>query len=208
MGLLLMGCGGTEAAHFPTASSLPDDERRPDGIAVDLTSAPPSASDSASSNDSIVTLRTPLSSNAAQETVRQFFEAITAEDISQMSRVVQSSAIAQDMRVKQRNTRTHGVTALWRQRFRKREYQLLSSRVVYREGDVMTYRGAELDSLPLEVRYLPNTEPSHPTDLVLHVPIATHTIKNERLLGDDLFFWLRRVDDRYVIYRMAEDIPF
>ena len=73
-----------------------------------------------------------------------------------------------------------------------------------------TFRGEELEALPLNVRYLPavRAEPAQPTDLVLQVPITTHTIKNERLLGDELFFWLRRDGSRYVIYRMAEAIPF
>src|SRR6185503_3292684 len=100
--------------------------------------------------------------------------------------------------------RVFDAAAVWRQRFMKQEFQELASELVYREGDVITYHGDQIESLPLAVRYLVPTVQPLPTDLVLEVPIATTSIKNERLLGDELFFWLRREGDRYVIYRMAE----
>ena len=31
--------------------------------------------------------------------------------------------------------------------------------------------------------------------------------KADRIFGESLTFWLRRDEDRYVIYRIAEDVP-
>lgn len=211
--VLATGCGA--GAEFPTASELPDEPRRPDGIAVDLSSEPPASRDRADSRDALVTLRTPLSTDVALLAVRQFFEAIVNEDMPSLEKLVVPEALLQDTRVRPTGAgvpaqgATHGVTSLWRERFNKHEFTGLSPRLLYREGDITTYRKDQLDTLPIAVRYLgPSRAVVDTTDLVLHVPIVTHTVKNERLLGDELFFWLRRDGDSYVIYRMAEDLPF
>jgi hypothetical protein len=206
-------CGGR--GGFPTASELPGDERRPDGIAVDLSSDPPPWRDRAESGDHIVTLRTPLSSGAALETVRSFFDALVNEDASALDKLAVSNAVVEDTRARRAPpggpsaAATHTLTSLWRERFRKHEFQGLSGGLLFREADITTYRKQQLDALPIAVRYLgPARDAVEPTDLVLHVPIVTHSVKNERLLGDHMFFWLRRDEERFVIYRMAEDLPF
>lgn len=209
-GACALGCDPLGSADFPTASKLPDDERRPDGIAVDLASDPPATQDRADSQDELVALRAPLGVDAAHETLRMFFDAMVGEDIAAISGVTDPNAQVQDLRVigtASPSPTNHGLSTLWRQRFRKREYQRLASQLLYREADVTTYRSADLDALPINVRYLPEITPPEPTDVVMRVPITSHTLNNERLLGDELFFWLRREGSRYVIYRMAEDIP-
>ena len=52
-------CTRTVAAEFSTASTLPDKDPRPDGIAIDLSSEPPAARDQATVREEIVTLRAP-----------------------------------------------------------------------------------------------------------------------------------------------------
>ncbi len=208
--LLTTACGPLGSADFPTQSALPDEERRPDGIAVDLASDPPPTRDRAESADELVALRAPLGVDAAHETLRVFFEAMVSEDIAAMSAVLEANAQVQDLRVigtALPAPTSHGIANLWRQRFRKREYQRFASQLLYREADVITYRSGDLDALPVNVRYLPEIAAPEATDVVLRVPIITHTLNNERMLGDELFFWLRRDGSRYVIYRMAEDIP-
>ena len=155
----------------------------------------------------MVTLQAPLSVEAAHDTVSRFFDAVTREDITAMSAIVRFSAIVQDTGGGS-GPRSHAALTLWRQRFAKREHQPLASRTVYRRGDVTTFRGESLDSLPLEVRHLDPMDATAPSDVVLRVPISTTAIQNERLFGDELFFWLRREGDHYQIYRMAEDIPY
>ncbi len=207
-GTELAACTEQTPAQFPTASELPDDERRPAGIAVDLTSDPPPFRDRAESDEDIVTLRTPLGTKLALRTVRLFFDAMVGEDVSAMSMLIRSNAINEDTRTGS-TRRSHSITNMWRERFRKREYQKLAARLIYREADVTTYRSDQLGALPLAVRLRTSTTPhDHANDLVLRVPIITHTVKNERLLGNELFFWLERRGDSFVIARTAETVPF
>ena len=184
-----------------------DEERRAAGIAVDLTSPPPVSQDRAETKETIVALRAPLGLEAAHEAVGHFFDAVVAEDISALSALVKDETQVQDTRASP-NTKSHPAAALWRQRFQKREYQAMAGQLVYRNADVGTYRGDQLDALPLAVRYLGSNDEVQPNDLVLHVPIITHSLRSERLFGDDIFFWLRREGSRYVIYQMAEEVPF
>ena len=201
------GCDRRNAAEFPTRSAHEDEERRAAGIAVDLTSPPPPSQDRAATQDTIVALRAPLGLEAAHDTVGHFFEAVVAEDISALSDLVQNETQVQDTRSSP-SAKVHPATTLWRQRFQKREYQAMAGQLVYRNADVGTYRGDQIEELPLAIRYLSSNDDVRPNDLVLHVPIITHSLRSERLFGDDIFFWLRRRGSRYVIYRMAEEVPF
>jgi len=210
VGLLVAGplaCQPTGATSFPTQSQHDDDERRAAGIAVDLASPPPPSRDRADSGDPIVALRAPLGLAAAHETIRHFFDAVYAEDIAAMSELLAPEAQVQDTRSGP-NAKAHPATTLWRQRFQKRDYPALSGQLVYRDIDVGTYRGDQLDALPLAVRYLSANDEVRANDLVLHVPIITHSLRSERFFGDEIFFWLQRRGSRYVIYRMAERVPF
>ncbi len=202
------GCKHTVPAEFTTSTKLPDADRRPDGIAIDLSSEPPEARDQATSVEEIVTLRTPLPVGAAHRAVRQLFEAVIREDVGAMSQVMSSATMVQDIRTGKKNLRAHSATSHWRQRFRKREYQKLSTKLVYRQADVETYRSDHTASLPVNVRHLSRNNAIGETDLVLRVPIVTHSIRNERLLGDEIFLWLRREGTRYIVYHIAEPLPF
>lgn len=204
---LLVGCTTSEPARFPTRSQLPDAERRAAGIAVDLSSAPPPARDQADTHQAVVALRAPLGLGAALDVVGEFFEAVHAEDMAALSDLVRPKTQVEDTRVGS-STKSHVATNLWRHRFQKRDYPSLTGQLVYRRGDISTFRGDQLEALPLNVRYLADGEDVLPNDLVLQVPIITHTVANERLFGDELFFWLRRRGSRYVIFRMAEEVPF
>ncbi|HHH29855.1 MAG TPA: hypothetical protein ENK57_16125 [Polyangiaceae bacterium] len=204
---LLTGCDRRGAGEFPTRSAHADDDRRAAGIAVDLTSPPPTPRDRAETKEAIVALRTPLGLEAAHETVDRFFDAVFSEDIAALAELVQDETQVQDTRANA-SAKAHPAASLWRQRFQKREYQALAGALVYRATDVATYRGDQTDELPLDVRYLSSGDDVLPNDVVLHVPIITHSLRSERLFGDDIFFWLRRRGSRYVIYRMAEEVPF
>lgn len=203
---VLAACDTHVPATFPTAAQHPEGERQPDGIAVDLTSEPPAATIEARSEDKVVTLQTPLSIDVAMATVRAFFLSMEAEDIGEMAKVVESGALLHDLSVGAARP-IHNVTALWRQRFGTHDFQQLSTRLLYREGDITVFRGPQLEVLPVAVRYLSPSVAAEPTDVVLRVPVVTHTIDSRRVLGDEVFFWLRRTDDTFTIYRMAEDVP-
>jgi hypothetical protein len=202
-------CGGPGAADFPTATELPDDDRRPDAIAVDLPSEPPPSQDQAQADQHIVALRTPLGMQAARDTVQAFFRAVVQEDMSALSKLLRSGTMVQTARAGAGPTKEQEALSWWRQRFRKHEYDKLAARVLYRDGDIETFRSDRFGALPVAVRRpAPASRSSVPqTDLVLRIPIVTHSIRSERLLGDELFLWLERVDDRYVITHMAEPGP-
>lgn len=203
---LLFACETQVPATFPTASAHPDDERRPDGIAVDLTSEPPVGKIEADTAEKVVTLETPLGVDVALRSVRGFFDAVETEDIGAMMRVVHASALLHDTSVGT-NRPIHSVTSLWRQRFRKHDFFKLASRLVYREGDVVTYRADSMHLLPITLRDATSGHHTGPTDVVLAVTIVSHSVKSQRVLGDALYFWLRPSGDGYEIYRIAEDVP-
>ena len=46
------------------------------------------------------------------------------------------------------------------------------------------------------------------TDLLLRVPIVTGSVRSEQLFGREIYLWLRRSSDRYVIYHLVEPYPF
>lgn len=206
-------CGGVTAPRFPTASKLPDDDRQPDAIAVDLPSSPPPTRDATSAEQGIVALRSPLGVTAARDTVGAFFRAVVHEDMTELSSIVRSGATVEDARAgaaRSHSTQEREALSWWRERFRKHEFEALSAHLVYRPSEIETYRTDQLEALPVRVRHSPQSGPDalQPSDIILRVPIITHSVSSERLLGDELFFWLRRVEDRYVIVHMAEPAPF
>jgi hypothetical protein len=216
MGLsLLVSCAAQSAPSFPTAPSLPTAERRPDAIAVDFLTESPRARDRGEVSDAVVTLRTPLGIDAAYTTVRRFFRAVVQEDTAALGLLLIPQAVTQDLGTlgpskPNQPARAREAVNFWSQRFRQHEYQQLAAHVIYREPDIETYRVAQLQALPAFLRQGlgPSSSTMAETDLVLRVPIVTSGIRSERLLGTELYFWLRRVDDRYLITYLAEPFPF
>jgi hypothetical protein len=206
LAVALCSCAGSSGAKFPAATKLPSDERKPDGVAVDLMSDPPPHEASAATDEAVVTLRTPLGSEAALTSLREFFQAVLREDLFAVSQMLAPGALVSDPRGAA-HARFHSLSDAWRQRFAKFDYSLLSGRVVYRDSDVRVYRAGDVGALPYDLRAAMAGEVLQQGDLVLRVPVVNHTIKNERLLGREMTFWLRREDSRFLIYRMAEEVP-
>ncbi len=207
------GCGSS-AAVFPTAGELPDEERRPDGVAVDRLGRAPAAQDRATTDDGVVSLRAPLGLDVAHRAIRQFFSAVARESTAALAETLRSGAMVQDTRPgrpgQAASTELRPVLGWWQERFRKVDYGLLVGRSAYREADIQTYRAAQLDALPASLRHSLRhvPEPFRGTDLLLRVPILTPTVGAERLLGREMAFWLRPQGDRFVIYHIAEPFPF
>jgi ketosteroid isomerase-like protein len=207
------GCSGSGAEAFRTAAALPSAGRRPDAVAVDLPTEPPATRERAEAADGAVTLRTPLGVEAARATVRTFFRAIAQEDLNALGAVLSPQAMVQDLSGGAAGVagpgRTREAINFWGQRFRQHEYGLLASQVIYRDADVETYRAGEADALPNAVRQAASTALGTLAegDLVLRVPVVTHSIGSERLLGTELCFWLRRSGDHYLIIHLAEPFP-
>jgi hypothetical protein len=205
----LCGCaGGADigAVNEPRLDGADRLERRPSGVAVDLSAEPTRVDDRASADDGTVSLRAPLSKRVAYATVQAYFDAIVREDLPGLLVLVREGAQVEDTGAS--GTRTvHPIATMWRERFNKRDHHELAQALVYREADIVTFRSEEIDGLPVAVRFALPFSDMEPGDLVLQVPIVTPMVRSERYLGSEMYFWLRREEGRYLIVRIAEDLP-
>jgi hypothetical protein len=200
--LALTGCAAQPDKGFVTASELPTERRRPDGVAVDPTSAPPRAKDVANTGDALVTLRAPVGLEKALTTVRLFFQAIVAEDSDALGAVLTRDAL---------NTNpsmggpmgSPSASLFWAHRFRRLDYTKLAGEVIYRENELDVYRAD--DELTLSPHPAVRADALNAGDVVIRVPIATPRAGLDRLMGDDILVWLRRTGNEYKIYRLLED---
>ncbi|MBI4702362.1 MAG: hypothetical protein HY744_14665 [Deltaproteobacteria bacterium] len=206
----LGACAAAEPAGLATATALPSGHVRPAAVAIDPTSRPPAPRERAQAADAVVTLRTPLGTDAARATVRRFFQAVLREDLAALTETLAPRAMVADLRPAGGGAE-RGAASWWRQRFQKHDYPQLAAGLPYREADVETYRGAELEALAPELRRAAEHAGGARREsdiVVLRVPVTAHSIGSERLLGDELYFWLERQDDRYRIYHIDEPFPF
>ena len=186
---------------FPTASSIDDARRHPDGVAVDPTGEPPRPREHAKASDRLVALRTPLGADRAVDTVSELFRKIVIEDSEGLEALFTREATT--------STGNPGVTATplavlwWQQRFRRLDYTRLAGEPIFREAELEIYRADdEVDALPHPAIRL---DALGETDVVIRLPILTSHAGADRLFGDEMIFWLRREGDHYKIYRIIED---
>lgn len=202
IGSSLLGCGFGGTAAFPAASELPNERRRPDGVAIDPASVPPQPANQADARDSVVTLRTPLGVGLALDVVAEFFKRIIAEDSEALGELLTRDALAI-------HTGSGGsgqppnAGLWWEQRFRRLEYGKLAGEPVYRESELQIYRAEDVLATPQHPAIQPETLDDQ--DIVIRVPIMTARIAADRLLGDEIVVWLRRDGPRFKIYRLLED---
>lgn len=200
----LCGCGAQQDKAFVTASDLPEERRRPDGVAVDPTSTPPRATDVAATTDGLVTLRTPVGLEQAFNTVQRFFQAIVAEDPDLLGTVLTRDALNTNPSLASGGPMNSPSASLfWAHRFRRLDYSKLAGEVVYHENDLDVYR--EGDELTLSPHPAVRADALSAGDVVIRVPITTSRVGTERLLGDEILIWLRRTGSEYKIYRLLED---
>ncbi|MEM9695321.1 MAG: hypothetical protein AAGA56_22450 [Myxococcota bacterium] len=205
--LTTSGCAAGAGPNLPSevaAEENDDEPRRPDGVAIDRVSPPPSSRSTGAVVDAVLSLRTPLGMDAARTTIERFFQAVLEEDRASLSAIMSPNARAYDLNRGGRG-RYQGANALWSTRFRKHEFSELAQRVVYRWTEVYTYRRGH--ALPPELTSLDQRLAS-PESLVLQIPIHSRTNSlGERLLGPAIFFWLERKGDRYQLVQFAEKVP-
>jgi hypothetical protein len=198
----LAGCGTVSAASFPTAPELPSDRRRPDGVALDPTSAPPPAADRAAVEDGLVTLRTPLGIHLAVGAVAELFKRIVVEDSEGLG-----ALLTRDALVLTGGNGSQGqapkADLWWEQRFRRLDYGKLAGELVYRESEIEIYRASDVLEAPPHPAI--QTDTLDDNDVLIRVPIITARIGADRLLGDEIIVWLRREGPRFKIYRLLED---
>lgn len=178
--------------------------RRPDGVAIDLVSAPPPARDRAESADGLVTLRTPLGVDRALVTIEELFRGIVREDGEAVEALFTRDALAITSTASGVGPGGMPQAALfWQQRFRRLDYTKLAGEPVYREAELEIYRGE--DALEAPPHPAIRTDALNDNDVVIRLPILTPRVGTERLFGEEMIVWLRRDGERYRIYRILED---
>ena len=181
-----------------TASSLPDEPRKAPGVAVDPAPELPPAAGAADTEDGVVVLKAPADPEAAREVVRSFFRAVSHGSYSEFEDVVPDEAwLSAGPMVGRQKARQY-----WQMRFSRLDYQSLAGSSIYREGELETYRAADMQRLrparPLAVV-------AQGEDVVVRVPITTPRSGKTRLFGDEILFVLRPQGAKYSIVEMSED---
>jgi hypothetical protein len=216
---LVAGCTAAGPPVFATASEAEDARRRPDGVAIDLTSEPPAAQNRASTEHALVTLRTPLGIDLAIGTVKDLFRTIVTEDSDGMAVLFAKGAKMFTAGRSGSQGQTLEAQDYWNQRFRRFDYTKLAGEPLFREAEVETYRAGDSEESPLRSLYgtgsagkgaaaMPagvRSEGLDEEDVIIRIPIATSRAGLDKLLGDEMVVFVRREGDRYKIYRILED---
>lgn len=194
-----VGCG---AAPLKTESSTraPDDPRVPDGVVLELEPALPEPEATPKAEDTVV-LVPGVSSEAADELLHKFFDAVFAEDIQ---------ALGGTLMLKPPNPGDDDaglvlgrerVLSVWRTRMARLEYDKL------READVLDadafsfYRTGTLDGP--DAPRIPSTFDDG--DLMVRVWVKGDVIDGERYFGQEIVFWLKGRGDECEIAGVAEE---
>jgi hypothetical protein len=155
------------------------DKRRPDGVAVDPMTRFGDVDDATRSSAGIAVLRTP-----PDDRLRALF----ASDCQQID--------------SDRGARDNALN-VWARRFARFDYSMSSSAVADLE-QLRVFRREDVDTTWSEVSGT-SVDRLDASDVVVVVPLQAQASRSGRLFGSRLSFLMRRADDRFVIYRIAED---
>ncbi|WP_052373869.1 hypothetical protein [Chondromyces apiculatus] len=200
---LASGCGHGAGTGYATSAELPEERRRPDGVALDPASEPPPAVGRAEVGEGLVTLQAPLGVNVAVSTVADFFRRVVQEDSDGLSAMLTRDALVVVPSTINQGGQTPALGPLWEQRFRRLDYGKLAGETIYRASEVEIYRAEDAIEVPPHPGI--QTQTLDDDDVLVRVPIITARVGAERLLGDELLFWLRRDGTRFRVYRVLED---
>jgi hypothetical protein len=197
LALFVLACG-TRPADFPTATEPESVERRPPGIALDLSADLPPPESRSPSSKTLVVLSPPPDLRGARGIIDAFFRAVTDESLNELSELFEGRSRLWSGR----RSRRESLQAVWGRRIRELDYGVLKGRAIYREASLEIYRSDEALELRTE-RNLPLSP--REDELVARVRIVTPSPKGTRLFGDEVVFLLRRTDNGYKIGEMYED---
>jgi len=198
VGLLAASACATGARSLHTATALDPAPRRAPGVAVDPAPQLPPAQPSAHPEQGIVVLRAPQDPEGAREVVRDFFRAVTQGSFGDLEPLIADEAwlSAGPMAGRQK------ARQYWQLRLSRLDYTSLAGSSVYRDGEMETYRAADLGALrPPRVLGVS----AQGDDVVVRVPITAPRSGKTRLFGDEIVFVLRPKESRYSIVDMAEE---
>ncbi|MBI3205604.1 MAG: hypothetical protein HYZ29_28960 [Myxococcales bacterium] len=195
--LVVIGCG-SQRGSMETTTALDAAPRRAPGVAVDPAPELPAPTRSAHPEQGIVVLRAPQDPEAAREVVRGFFRAVGHGAIDELKPLVAEDAwlSAGAMAGRQK------ALQYWETRLSRLDYGALAGAAVFREGEIETYRAADLGALrpPRALGVAAQAD-----DVVVRVPITAPKSGKTRLFGDEIVFVLRPRGNRYSIVDMAEE---
>ncbi len=195
---MLSACALHGAPAFETASSPPDEKRRPDGVAVDLEGSLPSARAAGSSQDGLLSLREPVDPSQALVTIRAFFRAVSHEDLDAFVEVLAVDA----QHLPLGSGASMPVERHWDRRFRKFDYAS-AVELPYRESMVETYRFDDLDGSLSNRPVRPVG--MMPQDVLVRVPISRTRSGLDRVFGEEMLFVLRWDGSKFEIQTVYED---
>lgn len=185
--LSLAACAASPS--FPTASSLPDAQRLPDGVALDVPlELPPTRT--FATGGSVAVLRQPVDSAAIASVLTRFFDAMVAEDAAALTQVLDASA----------TYRSRGgggqskLLEVLRARMRSMDYGRLAG-AEFARIDALERR----DSVREPERGESASALADDGELELRVPISTARFSGERLFGEIAVFVVRPERDRGVV---------
>jgi len=199
LGVLGSACGARQTPlAIDTVSELDSSPRRAPGVAVDPTSELPKSAPAAHSEDGVVVLKAPLDPESAREMVRAFFRAVSQGSYSDLEAVLPDEAwLSAGAMAGRQKARQY-----WQQRLSRLDYASLAGTTVFREGELETYRAADLAALrpPRVLGVVAQGD-----DVIVRVPIATPRTGKTRLFGDEIVFLLRPAGSKFQIVDMSED---
>lgn len=196
--LLATGCGLVGGSRLETVTELPDEPRRPPGIAVDPLTSLPRPQASGVTQDRVLVLTTPLDPALPRETVRRFFEAVVHEDDARLHAVLAEDASFQPGSQGARQS----ARSVWQARFARLPYHGLFGYTVVRDASFETYAASDAPRV-LGHQNVPGT-PGAGDVLVRARVLRTHLAKS-RLFGDDIWFFLKPRGQRYEIRAVIEE---
>ncbi len=201
LGVLVAGCATTSDAVFPTATSLPDTPRRPDGVAIDPATKTPEPGVEASSEAGLAALAAPLSDTLAFDAVDAFFKAVVSEDGEALGACLTRDATIVSPSSGNPQARLPTAGVFYAQRFRRLDYTKLAGETLYHRADVVIARAGDAEAV---VERMGIAAPS-PGELALRVRLVVVRSGTDRVLGDEIIFYLRRDGAAYRIARIVED---
>jgi hypothetical protein len=190
---LVAGCGA--GAPLETATEMPKQPRRPDGVVLEPEPALPPASDKAAATG-IIALREPLADKDVEDVVRAYVRAFEREDVEGLRQL-----LAQEASPLGRAGGRQQLLELWALKIKNFEYQKLSGAELVRTSQI---EKETFDSLG-QPGAPPRPSEMRPGDLYVRVPIATPRVGSEQLFGDVLVLLLRREDGRLKIAGQADE---
>jgi hypothetical protein len=183
-------------ARFAATTEAHEGERHAPGVAVDPAPQLPEARPEADSSGGVVVLRAPADPEVARDVVRAFFRAVLDESREALDRVLDAGAF-----VRSSYNRELATTA-WSNRFDALDYLALAGQRLFREADLETFRGDELDLLP------PARRPpvyAQPNEMVARVRLSAPRSSRTRLFGDEILFLLTPTGKGYRIRELVEE---